>query len=76
MRRENGHVFNAENNGLNYILETQSDIRERTVKLMVSIALTKREMILLNCWLHAQVFSREHIYERVWDMIPRAIPQQ
>ncbi|AGI38205.1 response regulator transcription factor [Thermoclostridium stercorarium] len=45
------------------------DIRERTVKIKnVPIALTKREYDIVELLaLHpGQVFSREHIYERVW----------
>ncbi|WP_335743715.1 response regulator transcription factor [Thermoclostridium stercorarium] len=71
LRRERrAQYLNAEKKRTRLIFGDLSlDIRERTVKIKnVPIALTKREYDIVELLaLHpGQVFSREHIYERVW----------
>jgi len=69
-REKRSQYINAENKRTKlYFGKLSLDIRERTVKINgESIALTKREYDIVELLaLHAgQVFSREHIYERVW----------
>lgn len=69
-REERSQYINAENKRTKlYFGNLSLDIRERTVKIDgESIALTKREYDIVELLaLHArQVFSREHIYEKIW----------
>lgn len=69
-REKRSQYINAENKRTKlYFGKLSLDIRERTVKINgESIALTKREYDIVELLaLHAgQVFSREHIYEKIW----------
>jgi len=69
-REKRSQYINAGNKRTKlYFGELSLDIRERTVKINNKpIALTKREYDIVELLaLHAgQVFSREHIYEKVW----------
>lgn len=69
-REKRSQYINAEDKRTKLYFEKLSlDIRERTVKINgKNISLTKREYDIVELLaLHAgQVFSREHIYEKIW----------